>query len=722
VRTRSCFRPHLRLGAGIFAITGLLACAAAAGGSRPSPDAGEWRVYGGDPASRRYSALDQIHRGNVHRLRVAWVYHTGDHDAENRSQIQANPIVVDGVLYSTSPALRVFALRAATGEELWKFDPFQDAKREEHASRGVVYWEEGGDRRILFTAGSRLHALDARTGRPIPTFGQGGSVDLREGLGRDTAGLPVIATTPGIVHRDLLIQGTRVSEGENGAPGHIRAYDVRTGALRWTFHTIPHPDEYGHDTWPADAWRTSGGANAWAGFSLDAERGIVYAPTGSPSFDFYGGDRKGENLFGNSVLALDAATGRRIWHFQAVRHDLWDRDLPAPPTLVTVTHRGKRVDAVAQVTKSGHVFLLERGTGRPLFPVEERPVPPSDLEGEEAWPTQPFPVKPAPFARQRLTESDLTDLSPEAHAAVRERFRKLRSGGQFVPPSVEGTVVFPGFDGGAEWGGAAFDPATGLLYVNANEMPWIAAMVKKEPSPGAAAAQSGREVYAASCAGCHGADRRGDGGRTPSLVGIGERRPAEEIREVVARGKGFMPSFAHLPAEAREAVVAYLQGVEEGGASPHAAEPRQTRPAGRVPYRFAGYHRFLDPSGYPAVKPPWGTLNAIDLNTGEIAWQVPLGEFPELTARGIPPTGTENYGGPVVTAGGVVFIGATRDEKIRAFDKATGRVLWEASLPAGGYATPSTYRASGRQFVVIAAGGGRGTQSGDAYVAFALPE
>lgn len=678
----------------------------------------DWRVALGDPGSSQSSRLTQIHRGNVHRLQVAWVYHTGDLQEGRRSEIQANPIVVDGVLFATSPALKAFALRADTGEELWVFDPFADAPPQYHVNRGVVYWQEGEDRRILYTAGSRLYALDALTGTPILSFGERGSVDLKAGLGRDVSGEDVVATSPGIVYGDLLIQGTRVSEAAGAAPGHVRAYDIRAGAIRWTFHTIPRPGEFGADSWPEDALQVAGGANSWAGMSVDVRRGLVFVPTGSPTPDFYGGGRPGENLFGNTLLALNAATGERIWHFQVVRHDLWDRDLPAPPNLVTLRRGGRSVDAVAQVTKSGHVFVFDRETGEPLFPIEERAVPPSDLHGEQAWPTQPLPLAPAPFARQTFTEAEVTDLSPEAHAYVLERFRAYRSGGQFIPPSVEGTILLPGFDGGAEWGGAAFDPETGILYVNANDVPWILQKLPIEAGEGTTRV-TGQDLYRRHCAACHGAERQGDGARSPALVGVGERLTMAQIRRIVEHGRGFMPAFAHLAAAEREAIIAYLLGRETDSfhASASAVEP------GQSPYRFGGYHRFQDRDGYPAVKPPWGTLNAIDLNSGEFVWRVPLGEYPELTARGLAITGTENYGGPVVTAGGLLFIAATRDERFRAFDKATGRLLWETKLPFAGYATPSVYEVNGKQYVVIAAGGGKlGTPSGDVYLAFALPD
>ena len=709
----------------------------------------DWPVTGGAPSNDRYSVLDQITTENVGQLKVAWIYHTGDAPSDRRSEIQATPIVVDGMLYTTTPALAVIALRADSGTLRWRFDPFAGRTRESHANRGVAYWADGDDERILFTAGRRLYALDARTGLPLPTFGDSGWVDLSTGLGRDPPsdqGRPswdafIVATSPGVVFEDLLIQGTRVGEGEGAAPGHVRAYDVRTGKARWIFHTIPQPNAAGAETWPADAWKTGGGANSWPGMSVDTRRAIVYVPTGSASPDFYGGGRAGANLYANSLLALDARTGRRIWHFQTVHHDLLDRDLPAAPNLVTVRHDGRAVDAVAQIAKTGFVFLFDREDGRPLFPIEERPVPASQLAGEHSWPTQPFPVKPAPFARQAMTEADVTDLSADSRSVVLQRFRTLRNDGLFTPPSVQGSIVLPGFDGGGEWGGAAIDRETGVMYVNASDVPWIAAMYETGAGTNDASTtrvmRSGPAVYAASCAGCHRADRRGDGDRVPSLVDVGSRLTADQVLEVVTNGRGLMPSFGSLPEGERRAVTGFLLGRALPAArsvvgrltpqspsdeSPHAAELAAARArVPSAPYQFTGYERWKDPEGYPAIKPPWGTLSAIDLNTGEYRWRITLGEHSPLTARGIPPTGTEQYGGPIVTAGGLVFIAATQDEKFRAFDKATGKLLWETTLPAAGYATPSTFAVNGRQYVVIAAGGGKlGSKSSDTYVAFAL--
>ena len=702
----------------------IVACASP--GPSGSRAASDWSVTGGDPGNTRYSRLDQINRTNVSRLRVAWVYHTGD---SVMGQIQATPIVVDGVMYTTTPALAVIALRADSGTLIWRFDPFTNRQRESHVNRGVVYWSDGVERRVFLSAGRRLYSLDAGTGRPVPAFGDSGSVDLAAGLGRDIGDAYIVATSPGVVYEDLLIQGTRVGEEEGSGPGDIRAYDVRTGKIRWTFHTIPRPGEFGYDTWPTDAWKTAGGANSWPGMSVDVARGIVYIPTGSATPDFYGGARIGQNLFANTLLALDATTGKRIWHFQTVHHDLWDRDLPAAPNLLQVTRNGVRVDVVAQITKSGFVFVFDRQTGNPLFPVEERAVPGSDLNGEQTWPTQPIPLAPAPFARQSITESDLTDITPSARAAAVSRFRTLRHDALFAPPSKQGTVILPGFDGGGEWGGAAVDREAGVIYVNGSDVPWIAAMREAAAiAPSTGTTRSGEAVYAASCATCHGADRRGKD-RAPSLVDVGSRLSLAQITAVLEHGRGFMPSFARLPELEKQAVVAYLlnRAAPPLEAAPSRSVPASATPAAvptapRSPYEFVGYERWRDSAGYPAIKPPWGTLSAIDLNDGQYLWRIPLGEHAALAAKGIPPTGTEQYGGPIVTAGGLVFIAATMDEKFRAFDKSTGKLLWQVSLPAAGYATPSTYAVRGKQYVVIAAGGGKlGTKSGDSYVTFALP-
>jgi quinoprotein glucose dehydrogenase len=684
-------------------------------GTSPRTSYREWRVAGGGPESIRYSTLKQINRSNVAKLEIAWTHDTGD--AFKGSELQCNPIIVDGVMYAATPKLRIIALEAATGKLLWSFDPFDGKKTTSKVrNRGLVFWEDGSDRRIFFTAYYSLYSLDARTGKPVESFGDGGRVDLREGLGRDPRTISISNASPGVIYKDLLILGSLVSEGLPSSPGDIRAFDVRTGKQRWSFHTIPHPKEFGHETWPEDGWKYLGGANNWAGMAVDHGRGLVFAPTGSAAFDFYGANRHGDNLFANSLIVLKAETGERVWHFQFVRHDVWDRDLPAQPNLVTVRRNGRLIDAVAQTTKSGHVFVFERETGKPLFPIEYVKAPPSDVDGELLAETQPLPLKPPAFARQQFTENMITRRTPEAHKAVLERFRKVRSGGQFTPPSREGTIIFPGFDGGAEWGGAAFDPESRLLYVNANEMPWILRIVDAPKPRGATT--NGRELYAQHCASCHRADMSGSS-EFPSLLRLGIRYTDSEVRSIIRDGAGRMPGFAHLGAGAIGAISRYiLRGIEDEVAAAADSSPILQK------YGIDGYNKFLDPDGYPAVEPPWGTLNAISLDKGEIVWRIPLGEFPELAAKGLRNTGTENYGGPIVTAGGLIFIGATNhDNKFRAFDKTNGKLLWEATLPAAGNATPSTYEVGGRQFVVIAAGGGKsGAPSGGSYVAFALPK
>lgn len=693
----------------------------------------DWPVYLGDKFSSQYSKLDQIHAGNVKDLQVAWTYQTGDADTAKNSQMQANPLIIDGTLYSTSPRLKVIALDAATGKERWTFNPFPDTAEVVtwlNVNRGVSYWEEKGDRRILFTAGPTLYALDPQTGKPIESFGDKGKVSLKKGLDMRAEDLYVVATSPGVIYKNLIIIGSRVSEGSDAAPGDIRAFNIKTGESEWTFHTIPQPGEFGYETWQnPEAWKHIGGANSWAGMSLDEKRGMVFIPTGSASPDFYGGNRKGANLFANSLLALDAETGKRIWHFQTVHHDLWDRDLPSPPNLVTISRNNRQVDAVAQTTKTGFVYLFERETGEPLFPIEEMEVPAvSVLKGEEVWATQPKPTIPEPFVRQKLNEKNLNPfVSESVHQDLVQQLNSLNKDHIFEPPSLKGTLMFPGFDGGAEWGGSAFDPETGLLYVNSNEVPWIMTMVPTRDQVDSTVAtntvEAGRIAYRSYCMSCHGADRRGSGSN-PSLIGIENRYSANEILDLINTGRRMMPSFQHLSETQKKVIVNYLKDEIhfEIDFNADANKVREGTDAS-APYVMSGYRKFQTPDGYPANSPPWGTLNAIDLNTEEYIWRVPLGEYPKLKAEGKSPTGTENYGGPVVTAGGLVFIAATLDEKIRAFDKKTGELLWEEDLPVAGYATPSIYSIDGKQYVVIACGGGKlGTKSGDTYVAFTLPD
>lgn len=683
-----------------------LAALCAAGEKKASVD---WPAYGGGPEDIRYSRLKQINRANVSKLQVAWSYDTTDGPGDPQTQ----PIMVNGVLYGITPKHKVIALDGATGKRLWQFDSGVAGRG---PNRGLVYWSAGKERRILATVQSFLYALNAETGKPVADFGAAGRIDLRADLVRPADEQSIVLTTPGIIYKDLLIIGGRLPEALPAPFGDIRAYDVRTGKLRWTFHTIPRPGEFGYDTWPKDAWTYSGAANNWAGMALDQKRGIVYVPTGSAATDFYGADRIGDDLFANTLLALNAETGQRIWHFQAVKHDIWDRDFPSPPSLVTVTRGGERVDAVAQTTKQGWVYLFDRANGKPLFPIEYRRYPASEVPGEAAAETQPLPTKPLPFARQLLTEDMLSNRTPAVHAWALEEFRKLRTQGQFLPFAVEkDTVIFPGYDGGAEWGGSAFDPQTGLLYVNANDLAWTGKLAEN------ASGNSGRRLYLTNCANCHRDDMGGAPPQIPALTNLQVRMNTQQVSAIVRSGAGRMPSFPNLR---QEDVAAIAQFILRGESKE--MEPAAKKNAGNQAYRFTGYHRFLDPDGYPAVAPPWGTLNAINLNTGEYAWKIPLGEYPALAAQGMKNTGTENYGGPIVTAGGLVFIAATNyDRKFRAFDKTTGKLLWETTLPFAGNATPVTYEIGGRQYVVIFATGGKsgqGAASSCAYVAFALPK
>jgi quinoprotein glucose dehydrogenase len=693
----------------------------------------EWRAYGGHSSGDRYSRLTQINPANVGKLRLAWRF-----DMNEPGESQTNPLIIGRTLYAYTPQLKVIALDGVTGQLRWKFDAgLRGAALGEGVAftgpaRGLAYWSDGKAGRILAGVMNYLYALDPETGEPIKSFGDGGAVDLRKGLGGDYKQHYVSLTSPGIVYKDLIIVGFRTAETVPAPPGDIRAYDVRTGQLRWSFHTIPRHGEFGAETWPMHARKNIGGANSWPGFALDEKRGIVYAPTGSPVPDFYGGDRVGDNLFANTLLALNAATGKRLWHFQTVHHDLWDRDLPSPPVLLTLTRESHPVDAVAQPTKQGFLYVFDRVTGAPLFPIEERKVSASSVPGEATSVTQPYPTAPEPFARQSLTESMLTKRTPQAHAWALSKFRSFRSEGQFVPLGVGApTVVFPGFDGGAEWGGAAVDPRRGVLYINSNDIAWTGSLVASVEGAGL-----GGALYQEHCSVCHGIDRKGSPPAFPSLLNIDKLLSVEQMRTVIRDGKNRMPPFPHLSGFAMQRLVEYVhRGTEEPAVS-EAAVPgadakremdishmRENRPA-RSRFRFTGYDKFLDPEGYPAVEPPWGTLNAIDLNTGKYLWRIPLGEYPELVAKGLSDTGSENYGGPIVTRSGLIFIGATiHDRKLRAFDSRVGKLLWARELPFAGTATPATYMIDGKQYVVIATSNARNpkAEQGGAYVAFALP-
>ncbi|MEB2779491.1 PQQ-binding-like beta-propeller repeat protein [Algoriphagus sp. C2-6-M1] len=676
----------------------------------------DWSHYGGPEDGSRYSSLTQITKENVSQLVVSWTYNTGD--ATERSQIQCQPIVVNGLLYGSTPTLNVFAVNAATGEEVWRFDPFEVLGGENSwagTNRGVSYWEDGDDKRILFGAGNWLMAVDAVTGEPILSFGDQGKVDLRKDLDTDREDFLIVANAPGVVYGDLLIIGMRLSEGLDAAPGHIRAYNIRTGEREWIFHTIPQEGELGYDTWDPDHIKQIGGANNWAGMTVDKERGIVFVPTGSATYDFWGGYRKGNNLYANSLIALNAQTGERIWHFQAVHHDVWDRDFPANPNLIRLQKDGKWIDAVAQISKQGMTYVFDRETGDPVWPIPEILITPSIMPGEHNSATQPIPTFPEPFMNMVFEENSILNLRPDWEADIRNQLEGAIYGDTWAPPHPEKSIVlFPGMDGGGEWGGAAFDPMTQTFFVNANQIPWIIGM-----TPNADFENVGKSVYTNYCGNCHGLERKGNPPAIPSLLGVKGKYTYDSLDRLLQKGRGAMPAFGHISTENRKVLLEYLldKAPDEGDKQELEGTPSQLFPR----YYMDGYKKLVTKEGLYGSNPPWGLLTAIDMNTGKKKWQVTLGEIDSLSAQGFAPTGTENYGGPVVTAGGLLFIAATKDEKIRAFDKETGEILWEAKLPASGHATPAVYEMNGRQFLVIACGGGKGTKSGDSYVAFALP-
>ena len=696
-------------------ILGFLSCKP----DKPIYGTTEWKEYLGGPERNHYSPLDQVNKSNVQQLKVAWEYHTLD-----SGQIQCNPIIVDGVMYAMTAATTPFALDAATGKEIWKVK--KEGPDTYSSSRGVSYWEDGDDKRILYTSGPWLYALDARTGSRIQSFGDSGRVSLKTGLGETSADKMVTSSTPGTVYEDLIVMPLRVSEGSDAALGSIQAFNIRTGKLAWVFHTIPEPGEFGYETWPKDVYKNTtgvGAANNWSGMSVDRKRGILFVPTGSAANDFYGAHRKGANLFANCLLALDAKTGKRIWHFQMVHHDILDRDPPAPPNLITVRHNGELIDAVAQVTKQGYVFVFNRETGAPLFPIREIPVPQSDIPGEEAWPTQPLPEKPAPYARQIFTENDINPYAVNRQELV-ELFRKSRSEGPFTPLSEKGTIIYPGLDGGAEWGGAAVDP-DGIIYINSNEMAWLISLRRDTAQAQNVSMSPGQSLYVANCTTCHGTNLKGNPlSGYPSLVDIAARTKRESATNIISHGKGRMPAFPKFTEEQRKALVAFLFGDEKAApvAPKEAGLSKKPKNDSIVSYSISGYTKFLDKNGFPAIRPPWGTLNAIDLNTGEYVWTIPFGEIAGLTGKGADAHGAESYGGPVITASGLLLIAGTKDGFFRVYDKTNGKLLWQTQLPAAAFATPSTYQVNGKQYIVMPCGGTKlGAKGGDSYVAFALP-
>ena len=693
-----------------------------------------WRAYGGAADGAQYSSLHQIDRSNVNKLKKVWSYQTGD------DLLYAfNPLVVDNVMYVMARTNSIVALDATTGKEIWTHPT--GAKTPLITNRGIDYWEspDRSERRLLFAVDNHLHAIDARTGQSIVDFGNGGGTDLREGLGRDPNTLTLVqSTNPGRIFEDLLILGSATNEEYDSGPGDIRAYNVRTGKLIWSFHTIPHPGEPSYETWPKDAWKTAGGANAWSGMALDSHRGVVYVPTASPKYNFYGANRKGSNLYGNCLLAINARTGKLLWYFQMIHHDIWDYDNATTPMLTTVRRDGELIDVVAQVTKVGFVWVFNRDTGKPLWPIEERAVPKSDMPGEETWPTQPFPSKPAPFSRQRFTVDDLSPyLEPEERARLRKQILKARNRGLFEPPSTEDTIEMPGNNGGANFGGSAVDPQHGYLYVVSKDVPAMLRLSLADPVSKTDSPQlRPRALYQANCQRCHLENLQGAPPAIPSLVGLSKRLGGQQIRTIVTNGKGLMPPFSKLTGEELNLILTYL--ADPVSASSHASAnpiPANAGSAELAPAQYkSGFGFMFASSGLSVIAPPWTTLTAYDLNSGEIRWQIPLGEVPELAARGITDTGSHfPKVNPVLTAGGLIFTG-TRDRKVRALDSETGKVLWEATVDAALEGMPAIYEQAGRQYVVFCAAARDSihTQAtpGDpesaagirgAYVAFALP-
>jgi len=741
----------------------------------------KWTVYNGGNENIKYSSLNQINRKNVKKLQVAWTYHSTQPSETNRSDMKVNPLIVNGILYGLNPELKLFALDAATGKEKWAYDPLYiptygraegrygvsfNAPGETHISRGLTYFDgegDAGNQRIIYAPGGghMLFCVDATNGRLITSWGKDGMVDLHNDGPTDRIiqdkDLHISLTTPGIIYKDIYICGSRNNEGLKSSVGHVRAYDVNTGKLRWIFHTIPQPGEANYDTWPQkDAYKYVGGANSWGGMALDEKRGMVFVTVGSPTDDFYGGYRLGKGLYGDCILALDASSGKLLWYFQTLHHQIWDWDLCAdPPALASIAENGTQRDVVVCASKQGYLYVFDRLTGIPIHPIEEVAVPTdSPSPGEQLWPTQPIPTFYKPFSKQSFKEEDLVKdpriISDSSYQIILKKYKELRKDNLFAPASPQGTIEIPGFNGGNDWGGPSIDPETGIMYIVDNTSPWIVSKLAIGDKPAEAIGemrpagfsrggrggipkdatnlQAAPSLYRQYCLGCHGADMRG--GETDKSLGpiktlIGLKYSMAALSGIISNGIGTMYAHTELGPTEVTAIAALLLKNE-----PILKQKFVSSPPKQEPWYFTsvttsrpGYNgKFLTPEGYPAIKPPWSELVAVNLNTGEELWRKAFGGYPELLKKGLV-TGRESFGAGTVTAGGLIFLAASSDNKIRAIDKVTGELLWEVDLPHSGVATPSVYEVNGKEYLVIACGGGgkQATKSGDEYVAFALP-